>query len=100
MAILVCLLKTFAVWANAGVIYAKKAFSGQSYTTFMDKIYRRHDTQHNDTQHNNKKRDTQHNGTWHSILLCLVSVKLSVVYAEWHKQTHYAECNNNECRYA
>jgi hypothetical protein len=84
----------------------------------MEKIYRRHDTQHNDTQHNdtqhndtqhndtqhndtqhnNKKRDTQHNGTWHSILLCLVPLKLNVVYAECHKQTHYAECHYAESR--
>jgi hypothetical protein len=41
--------------------------------------------------------ETQHFDTWHSILLCRVSFKLSVVYAECHKQTHYAECRCAEC---
>jgi hypothetical protein len=57
------------------------------------------DTQHNDTQHNNKKHDIQCNGTWHSILLCWISFKMSVIYAECHKQTHYAECRYAECHY-
>jgi hypothetical protein len=48
---------------------------------------------------------------WHSALsitkLCIMAVlfwwmsfMMSVVYAECHKQTHYAECRYAECRYA
>jgi hypothetical protein len=29
-----------------------------------------------------------------------MSLKLSVVYAECHKQNHYPECRYTECRYA
>jgi hypothetical protein len=71
---------------------------------------RRHDIQHNDTQHNDVQHDdTQHNDTQHNrklnmtlniMLRCLVSIMISVNYAECRKQAHYAEWHYAECRYA
>jgi len=37
-------------------------------------LKRRYDTQHYDNQHNNKTLNTQYGGTWHSKLLCWVSL--------------------------
>jgi hypothetical protein len=59
----------------------------------------RHDTQHNGTQHNNKKCDTQHNDTHRNgTRYCKAGgrLKLTVAYAE----CRYAECRYAECRYA
>jgi hypothetical protein len=53
---------------------------------------RRHDTQHNGTQHYINIRDTQHNGT----RLCYAEYPKHSRYAE----CRYAECRNAECRYA
>ncbi len=46
------------------------------------------------------KCDTQHNGTQYRVLLCWVLFVLSDIYAECHKQAHYAECHYADWYYA
>ncbi len=81
-----------------------------------------HDTQHNDTQHKGTQQyDTQHDYYLHDYIqhnnkwiatLSIVALNtdccygechlywVPFMYADCHKQTHYAECHHAECHYA